>query len=58
MKQKLIVKASLIAVAIAMLSTGSAQAQNTAPFQIVETTIDDIHMAFRSGRLTARPTGR
>src|SRR5262245_15818959 len=53
-KQKLIVKASLIAVAIAMLSTGSAQAQNTAPFQIVETTIDDIHMAFRSGRLTAR----
>ena len=33
-----------------------AHAQNTAsaPFQIVEATIDDIHMAFRSGRLTAR----
>jgi len=46
--------ASSMALAVALLSAGSAQAQNTAPFQIVETTIDDIHMAFRSGRLTAR----
>jgi len=48
------VMASSMALAVALLSAGSAQAQNTAPFQIVETTIDDIHMAFRSGRLTAR----
>src|SRR5262245_45889916 len=48
------VMASSMALAVALLSASSAQAQNTAPFQIVETTIDDIHMAFRSGRLTAR----
>src|SRR5499426_2475111 len=54
MKQNIHVMASSMALAVALLSAGSAQAQNTAPFQIVETTIDDIHMAFRAGRLTAR----
>src|SRR6266849_1972883 len=51
MKHKLHVIASLMALCVA-----PAHAQNTAgaPFQIVEATIDDIHMAFRSGRLTAR----
>jgi Asp-tRNA(Asn)/Glu-tRNA(Gln) amidotransferase A subunit family amidase len=44
------------AVALAISCVGPAQAQTTSasPFQIVETSIDDIHMAFRSGRLTAR----
>jgi hypothetical protein len=50
------VHAICCALAVAVLCAGAAQAQNTAapPFQIVETTIDDIHMAFRSGRLTVR----
>jgi len=45
-----------MAIAIAISSTGPSQAQtpSASPFQIVETSIDDIHMAFRSGRLTAR----
>jgi Asp-tRNA(Asn)/Glu-tRNA(Gln) amidotransferase A subunit family amidase len=56
MKEKFHVVASLMTVAISMLWAGPGQGQNTtsAPFQIVEATIDDIHMAFRSGRLTAR----
>jgi amidase len=51
MKYKLHVITSLLALCVT-----PAHAQNTAsaPFQIVEATIDDIHMAFRSGRLTAR----
>jgi hypothetical protein len=38
------------------LCAAPAHAQNTAgvPFPIVEATIDDIHTALRSGRLTAR----
>ena len=45
-----------MAIAIAVSLTGPAQAQTTSasPFQIVEASIDDIHTAFRSGRLTAR----
>ena len=36
-------------------SRGHAQdRRDTAPFQITETTIDDIHAAFKSGKLTAR----
>jgi len=56
MKRKIDVMVSLMAVAMSMLCAGRAHAQNTtaAPFQIVEATIDDIHMAFRSGTLTAR----
>jgi hypothetical protein len=44
-----------MAIAIAISSTGPSQAQtpSASPFQIVETSIDDIHAAFRSGRLTA-----
>ena len=51
MKHKLHVIASLMVLCVA-----PAHAQNAAgaPFQIVEATIDDIHTAFRSGRLTAR----
>src|SRR5580700_4969868 len=45
-----------IAIAIAMSCTAPAQAQTTsaAPFQIMEASIEDIHTALRSGRLTAR----
>src|SRR5437868_2921357 len=48
--------ASATAIAIAMSCTAPTQAQtaSAAPFQIVEASIDGIHTAFRSGRLTAR----
>jgi amidase len=38
------------------MCAGPAHAENTtgAPFRIVEAAIDEIHTAFRSGRLTAR----
>ena len=46
--------------AVAALWTGFASStyaqdgsDKAAPFQVVETTIDDIHAAFRAGRLTA-----
>jgi amidase len=35
-------------------SCGHAQDRGATPFQITETTIDDIHAAFKSGRLTVR----
>jgi amidase len=43
-------------VTITMLGAGAAQAQaqTSKPFEIVEATIDDIHMAMRAGKLTAR----
>jgi Amidase/Short repeat of unknown function (DUF308) len=56
MKQRIHAMAGAIAIAIAISSAGSAQAQPTSasPFQLVEASIDDIHMALRSGRLTTR----
>src|SRR5438128_7370747 len=49
----LAVKATLIAAAVVM-GAAAGHAQSTPPFQIVEATIDDIHMAMRAGKLTAR----
>jgi amidase len=48
--------AGLLAVAIWACGTlpTPAQGRENTSFQIVETTIDDIHAAFKSGRLTAR----
>src|SRR5262249_39200801 len=42
--------------AIAMLcaSPGNTQGRKASPFQIMETSIDDIHAAMKAGRLTAR----
>jgi amidase len=54
MKQGLGALARATAVAITMLGVCAAQAQTTKSFEIVEATIDDIHMAMRAGRLTAR----
>src|SRR5262245_57981625 len=56
MKQGIGARACATAVAITMLGAcaAQAQAQTTKPFEIVEATIDDIHMAMRAGRLTAR----
>ncbi len=54
MKQGLGALARATAVAVTMLGACGAQAQTTKPFEIVEATIDDIHMAMRAGRLTAR----
>ena len=56
MKQRVHAMVSAVAITIAVSCAGPAQAQTTSasPFQIVEASIDDIHTAFRSGRLTAR----
>src|SRR5882757_8408917 len=58
MKQGLDALARATTVAILMLGACAAQAQTvsqtTKPFEIVEATIDDIHMAMRAGKLTAR----
>jgi hypothetical protein len=53
-KQKYHLVASSMALTISTRWAGPGQGQNTTRFQIVEATIDDIHMAFRSGRVTAR----
>src|SRR5467141_1217139 len=45
----------LVAALSAGLSLGHAQERKDgAPFHIMETTIDDIHAAFKSGKLTTR----
>jgi amidase len=56
MKNRVHATASALAIAMAMSCGAPALAQTTGapPFQIVEATIDDIHMAMRAGRLTAR----
>jgi amidase len=50
--------ATLMAVAMSISCAASGHAQSrkdkAVPFQIMETTIDDIHAAFKSGKLTAR----
>jgi amidase len=51
MSVRLVVAALLVATAT---SSHAQNAKDAAPFQIVETTIDDVHAAFRSGKLTAR----
>src|SRR4051794_31614888 len=48
------IHAMAIAIAVSFTTPAQAQTTNASPFQIVEASIDDIHMAFRSGRLTAR----
>src|SRR5215469_16466379 len=56
MKQNFYAMVSSMVVAISMLCMGHTHAQNTTavPFEVVEVTIDKIHMALRSGRLTTR----
>jgi amidase len=56
MTQSALAMAGATILTVAMACAPAVRAQNAAaaPFQIVEATIDDIHMAFRSGRLTAR----
>ena len=53
--KKITICAGVLAAAVAS-SPAHAQGKkdNTVPFQIVETSIDDIHAAFKSGKLTAR----
>src|SRR6266436_1523098 len=52
--RNIVVGAMLLAALGVGASPGRAQNKDTAPFQIMETTIDDIHAAFKSGKLTAR----
>jgi Asp-tRNA(Asn)/Glu-tRNA(Gln) amidotransferase A subunit family amidase len=56
MRQEFYAMLSVMTLAISTLGAATAHAQGTsaAGFQLVETTIDDIHMAMRAGRLTAR----
>src|SRR5215813_3043349 len=46
--------AAVTAETCGMLAHAQGQMNQTAPFQIVETSIDDIHAAIKSGKLTAR----
>jgi amidase len=49
-----VVAAAVTTLCVTYATSGHAQAKNAAvPFQVVETTIDDVHAAFRAGRLTA-----
>jgi hypothetical protein len=56
-KRQIDVLMGLVAVATSVMWTPAAHAQGrdrTVPFQFVEATVDDIHAAFKSGKLTAR----
>jgi amidase len=48
------IHAMAIALAMSCAAPTRAQTPSAAPFQIMEASIEDIHTAFRSGRLTAR----
>lgn len=52
--RNMVVAAMLLAALWVGASPGRAQNKAAAPFQIMETTIDDIHAAFKAGTLTAR----
>jgi amidase len=57
MKNRKVAAAAMLLAALLAAGASGGHAQDrggTAPFQITETTIDDIHAAFKSGRLTAR----
>jgi amidase len=43
-----------VVVALPTLGQGQSRGNQAAPFQILETSIDEIHAAFQSGKLTAR----
>src|ERR1700733_3459809 len=51
---KQVIHAVAIALAMSCAAPTQAQTPSAAPFQIVEASIEDIHTAFRAGRLTAR----
>jgi Asp-tRNA(Asn)/Glu-tRNA(Gln) amidotransferase A subunit family amidase len=56
MREECYAMLSAMTLMMSTLSVGAAHAQSTSavPFQLAEATIDDIHMAMRSGRLSAR----
>jgi hypothetical protein len=57
MKNQNVAAAAMLLAALLAAGASGGHAQDrgaTAPFQITETTIDDIHAAFKSSRLTAR----
>src|SRR5215203_2453200 len=56
-KQRSCTAATVLVMALSLMcaAPGHAEERNaTAPFQIVEASIDDIHAAYKSGKLTAR----
>src|SRR5947199_7926400 len=54
MNQATHASAAAIAIGLSCATPAPAQTTSAAPFPVVEASIDGIHMAFRSGRLTAR----
>jgi|ERR1700722_20396172 amidase len=57
MKNQNVAAAAMLLAALLAAGASRGHAQDrgdTAPFQVTETTIDDIHAAFKSGKLTAR----
>src|SRR5437899_11561432 len=48
------VKTGRIGLLVMALWAPLSHAQSSAPFQIMETTIDQVHAAYKSGKLTAR----
>src|SRR5689334_11483268 len=54
MTQRRILAALVAAISLMCAPHVHAQGTKASPFQIVEATIDDIHAAYKSGRLTAR----
>src|SRR5438270_7140546 len=56
-KQSINTAATILAMALSAMCAPSSYAQGgnaSPPFQIVETSIDDIHAAYKAGTLTAR----
>src|SRR5215217_7005483 len=56
-KQSINTAATIVGMALSVMCAPSGYAQGgkaSAPFQIVETSIDDIHAAYKAGKLTAR----
>src|SRR5215213_7009538 len=56
-KQSIDTAASVVVMALSVMCAPSSHAQErnaTVPFQIVEASVDDIHAAYKSGKLTVR----
>ena len=53
-----VLRVCAVAVVVSALALSRVDGQATTPFQILDATIDDVHEALRSKRLTCRPRYR